>query len=307
MLSGVATHLQGASDVLAFWMCCALMNDPASAEKIPSGPARVTVAVGGQPLDLYTYRPEGYADGPLILVFHGVLRNADDYRDHARGLGDRFRALIVAPRFPEDRFPTASYQQGGLKVNGEVQPRSRWTWELVPQIADEVRRREGRPDLPYYLIGHSGGGQFLIRLSGFTSTEARRIVVSNPGTYLFPSREHEYPYGFGGLPDDIAADDALRRYLAQPITLYLAREDTERDEHFDQTPPAERQGATRWERGNNAFRAAHALAEARGWTCHWRLVPVPGVGHDHERMFNHPLCHEALFGAEQKPSSPVSD
>jgi pimeloyl-ACP methyl ester carboxylesterase len=307
MLSGVATHPQGASDVLAFWMCCALMNAPAAVEQIPTGSATVAVTVGGQSLDLYTYRPANYTDGPLLLVFHGVLRNADDYRDHARGMGDRFRALIVAPRFPEDRFPIVSYQQGGLKLNGEVQPRNRWTWELIPQIATEVRRREGRPDLPYYLIGHSGGGQFLIRLSGFTTTDARRIVVSNPGTYLLPSREHDYPFGFGGLPDELANDAALQRHLAQPITLYLAMEDTERDEYFDQTPPAERQGATRWERGNNAYKAAHELAKARGWTCNWRLVPVPGVGHDYEKMFNHPLCREALFGPEQKPPSPVSD
>ena len=283
--------------MVSLLLFCGWMGD-ASATPIPTGPAAIKVTVAEHPLELFTYKPADYRGGSMLLVFHGVLRNADEYRDHAKGMGDRFGALIVAPRFPEDRFPIPSYQLGGLKLDGEVQPRAKWTWELVPKIVDEVRKREGKPDLPYDLIGHSGGGQFLIRLSGFTPTKARRIVVSNPGTYLFPSREHDYPYGFGGLPAEISDDAAIKRYLAQPITLYLATEDTERDEHFDVTPPAERQGATRWERGNNAYRLAQTLAKERGWKCNWRLVPVPGVGHDHQLMFDHSLCRDALFGSE---------
>jgi len=150
------------------------------------------------------------------------------------------------------------------------------------------------------LIGHSGGGQFLIRLSAFIAPGAKRIVVANPGTYIFPDRESDYPFGFGALPDELSSDDALRRYLAQPITLYLGEEDKERDEYFNQTPAANRQGGTRWERGQNAFRAAKKLAADRGWPFAWRLVAVPGVGHDHVAMFDNRLCKEALFGPDDK-------
>jgi len=292
--------------VVGLLLCCAWMSD-APAATIPAGSATVHVTVGGHPLELFTYKPANYAGGPLLLVFHGVLRNGDEYRDHAKGMGDRFGSLIVAPRFPEDRFPIPSYQLGGLKLDGEVQPRSKWTWELVPKIVDEVRQREGTPELPYDLIGHSGGGQFLIRLAGFTDTKARRIVVSNPGTYLFPSCDHDFPYGFGGLPDETSDDAALQRYLAQPITLYLAMGDTERDEYFDVTPAGERQGSTRWERGNNAYRLAHELAKNRGWVCNWRLVPVPGVGHDHQLMFDNSLCRDALFGSQVTSTIKASD
>lgn len=224
----------------------------ATAGELPHGSAQCVAECKGMPIELFTYKPESYTDGPLILVFHGVLRNAEDYRDHARRMGDRFHALIVAPRFPEARFPTASYQQGGLRLKGEVRP-----------------------------------------------PNARRIVVANPGTYLFPSTDAAYPLGFGGLTDELSDEAALRRYLAQPITLYLARNDTERDEHFDTTPPAERQGRTRWERGQNTFRAAQELARRHGWEFNWRLVAVPGVGHDHEAMFNDPRCAEALFGPKE--------
>ena len=274
----------------------------AAGAEIPRGAHQQTVDLDGTELELFTYKPDSYRDGPLIMVFHGVLRNAEEYRDHARGIGDRFAALIVAPRFPEDRFPFDSYQLGGLVAEGKVRPRSKWTWPLVAKIADKVREEENRPDMPYYLIGHSGGGQFLIRLAAFTSPGAERIVVANPGTYIFPTRDQDYPLGFGGLPDELSSDEALRRYLAQPITLYLGREDTERDEYLSKTPESDRQGKTRWERGQNAFGAAHELARSRGWPFNWRLVAVPEVGHDHEAMFDNPLCKEVLFGSGEKES-----
>lgn len=270
----------------------------AVAAEVPQGSHQLTVDLDGTPIELFTYKPDSYREGPLILVFHGVLRNAQEYRDHARGMGDRFGALIVAPRFPEDRFSIERYQLGGLLVKGELQPRANWTWQFVPRIAEEIRRRENHPDLPYYLIGHSGGGQFLIRLAGFVPTAARRIVAANPGTYLFPVRDQDYPFGFGGLPEELSSDEALRRYLAQPITLYLAMEDKQRDEHLLVTPPAERQGSTRWERGQNAFRAAEQFARQRRWAFNWRMVAVPEVGHDHQAMFDHRLCKEAIFGPD---------
>ncbi|HEY1598977.1 MAG TPA: hypothetical protein VGG64_05210 [Pirellulales bacterium] len=271
-----------------------------AAPDIPHGAHALTVDVDGTPLEVFTHKPESYRDGPMILVFHGVLRNAEEYRNDARGMGDRFSALIVAPRFAEDRFPFESYQLGGLKVAGKVQPREKWTWSLIPKLAAEIRRRENRPDMPYYLIGHSGGGQFLIRLAAFVTAGAERIVVANPGTYIFPDRDQQYPLGFGGLPHDLSSDEALRHFLAQPITLYLGKNDTERDEYLSKTPESDRQGATRWQRGQNCFQAAEELARKHGWTFNWRRVEVPDVGHDHEAMFNNPLCAEALFGPKEK-------
>ena len=264
--------------------------------EIPLGAHQLSVRLEGQELELFTYKPSTYRAGPLILVFHGVLRNADEYRDHARGMGDRFGALIVAPRFTAADFPFEKYQLGGLKVDGKVRPPAEWTWRFVPQIVAEVRQREQRPDLPFYLLGHSGGGQFLMRLAGFTTPGAARIVAANAGTALFPSAEHDFPYGFGGLTADLSDDRALRQYLAQPLTLFLGSRDTERDEYLDVSPAADRQGATRLERGQNVYRHGQQLARERGWEFGWRLIIAEGVEHDHEKMFDHDLCARALFG-----------
>src|SRR5262245_15033225 len=134
---------------------------------IPNGVGKCTIDVDKHALECFTYRPKQYKDGPLIVVFHGMLRNADTYRDNAIGLADRHGALVVSPEFDQKRFNNEAYQSGGLFKKGQLQPQDQWTWSLVPKLVDEIRKREDKPKMPYYLIGHSAGGQFLCRLTGF--------------------------------------------------------------------------------------------------------------------------------------------
>lgn len=271
-----------------------------AADPAPIGKSTLEVQFGEVPLTLFTYKPRNYTNGPLLMVFHGVLRNAEEYRDDAVEMGDRFSALIVAPRFDEPNFPKPKYQFGGILEDGKVTPRDEWTGEYVNRITREIREREGRPDMPLYLIGHSGGGQFLIRLAAFVKTDARRIVAANPGTHLFPTTRLPFPFGFGELPGELQTEQQLKSYLAQPLTIFLGTEDTERDEHLDKTPPAEAQGAYRFERGRNAFAAAKRLAEEHNWPFGWKLVIAPHIEHDHTKMFNHSQCAVALELPEPK-------
>jgi pimeloyl-ACP methyl ester carboxylesterase len=261
------------------------------------GKAELTITVNDLPINVFTYRPKSYKDGPLILVLHGILRNADEYRDHAAVMGDRFQALIAAPKFDEERFPKPKYQFAGVvNGDGEALPADQRTGAYLSKIAADLRHREKRSDMPFYVIGHSAGGQFLARSSAFVTIGAKRIIAANPGTQLFPSRDADYPLGFGKLPQSLASDDQLQHYLAQPLTMYLGSADTERDEYLDVLPENDRQGRTRWERGRNAFFAAKELAEKKGWKFHWRLVVAEGVAHDHEKMFHHSAVKDALFG-----------
>ena len=247
-------------------------------------------------MTVFTYRPPDCPDGPLLMVFHGMRRNAEEYRDHAMTLADRCRMVVMAPLFDPPWSGRQRYQTGGLLRHGRVAPPASWTWSLVPRLIEHAREREGRPDLRCVLLGHSAGGQFLDRLCAFVSTDAERLVVANPGSLLFPTRDLPYPYGFGGLPGRLATDELLQRYLARPLTLYLGTADTERDEELDIRPDADRQGRNRLDRGRNAYRAAVRLAAQRNWPLGWRLVEADGVGHDHEAVFNDPACRDAVLG-----------
>ncbi len=262
-----------------------------AADPIAEGAGRIEIALGAETLEVFTYRPR-CSEPALLIVLHGQGRNADGYRDYARPLADRLCLLVVAPRFDRRRFPQWRYQHGGIVRGGVVRPSQDWTAGMIAVLVVHVRAREARA-LPVSLIGHSAGGQFLSRLAAFAQYPAERIVIANPGTHVLADLTVKAPYGLGGVFDGAAGEAALRRYLAAPITLLLGQADTG-NEDLNDSPEAKAQGATRHERGLNAFRSAEARAKAAGWPFNWRLVEVPGIGHTAKRMFGSDQAAEAL-------------
>lgn len=272
----------------------------ALADPVPTGSSQRNIDVGGERITLHIYKPPHYDGGAILLVLHGLGANAPGYRNSAVPLADTHGLLVIAPLFDRKRFPTWRYQTGGLvrdqRTAGdfELRPESQWTGRMFLEIIDAVRAAEARPELPYSLIGHSAGGQALSRFAAFVPNTAQRIIIANPSTYLWPSREERFPYGFGGLPAALADEAALQRYLAQPVTLLLGTADIQRGGDLNMRPGAKRQGAHRYERGHNAFRAAQQLAQDRGWAFNWRLIEVPGIAHSARRMFASAQAQEAL-------------
>lgn len=253
-----------------------------------SGQASATL--GDITLDVFTYRPGGCTPAGLLLVFHGLDRNAPTYRDDARPLADRFCLLVAAPLFDATRFPTWRYQRGGIVKDGKLQDSAQWTGWFVVRLADWLRQQEARPNLPYWVIGHSAGAQFLSRFAAFIPNQARRIVIANPSTWVLPSLADAPPYGFGGVP---AAETLLRHFLAAPVTVFLGQED-KGSKNLVENDAAEAQGATRFARGENTFHQAEAVAREHAWPFNWRLVEVPGVGHNAKSMLASPQAADAL-------------
>lgn len=267
------------------------------AQPLPVGASQIVVEAGG-PIEVFTYRPPTYRDGPLIFVFHGVQRNAADYRNFAITLAERFGAIVAAPLFDRARFPYESYQQGGILQDGQFQPPEHWSFSRVPAIIAAVQAATGDHPRPYYLIGHSAGGQFVARLAALVGDlGAERLVSTNPGSHLFPTREAPYGYGLGGLPEEASNDAALQRYLATPLTFFLGTGDNDPQHRaLDRSPPALHQGPHRYARGLACFAHGQNLAAERGWAFNWRLVEVPAIDHDAARMFAAAEVADALFG-----------
>jgi poly(3-hydroxybutyrate) depolymerase len=262
------------------------------AKAIPPGAGKQVFELdGGVSLTAFTYRPD-CREPSLLIVMHGLGRNADEYRDFARPIADRNCMLVVAPLFDKARFPTWRYQRGGIVHQNVVQPAPSWTGHMVLELVEQVRTLEHR-SMKYSMIGHSAGGQFLSRLAAFVPSEAEVIVVANPGTHTFATLQVNAPFGMAGVYGDAEATSALRRYLAQPVTILLGEEDTG-EENLNEGPEAMAQGSTRHERGLNAFHTAQALANSSSWTFNWRLVEVPGAGHSAPTMFSSPQASAAL-------------
>ena len=263
---------------------------------LPVGKSSFSLEHPSEPLQVFTYKPAKYAGGPLVMVCHGTLRNAEEYRDHTIAMADRLNVLVAAPLFDAERFPSWRYHRGGvLDAQGKATDPSSWTYRRLNQIVEEIRRREGKPSLPFALIGHSAGGQFLVRMCAFYDSGAFAIVAANPGSELFPTLEQKFGYGYGGLPESLSNERVMRQYLAQPLTIYLGTDDNGPDEYFDGSAEAMVQGPGRLQRGHAVFNFAQGLAKKKGWRFNWRLVEALQIPHDHDLMFNHPKLKEALY------------
>lgn len=300
----VAKNMRRARCPLALFLAAALAfaSCPLSAEPVAVGKSEREISAGETTWRVYTYKPTCFRGTALLMVFHGSDRNPRLARDNAIPLAEAGCALTVAPFFPEETFPRWAYQFGGIgelrQEDGltkfRLKPRDRRTGQLVLDLIDRLREMEGRPTIPYFLIGHSAGAQFLSRFAAFFANEASRIVLANPGSYVVPLRERRYPYGLGGLT--IVAEADRRRYLDSPIVILLANQDIGR-EGLDTSPGAERQGRTRYERGRAVFGLAQASAATDGSKFAWSLVEVAGIGHGSARLYARAETALALFGA----------
>ena len=266
---------RGLSPIVA---ASALIAGTASAQTIAPGNGQSSVTLADTRMNVFTYKPTTCEPRRLLVVFHGLNRDAGPYRDHARTLADRLCAIAVAPEFDAQRFPTALYQLGGSTV------------DLVAPLVEWARKAAAQPGMPYVLIGHSAGGQFLGRVAAYTTPPAQRIVIANPSTWVLPDASLAKPYGFGGIAD---ADNAMRAYLALPIVALLGGADTGSN-NLTMSREAVAQGPNRLMRGHNAFEMAKSVAQKRGWRFGWTLVEIPGVGHDSTKMFSAPQTAEAL-------------
>ena len=275
--------------IIAVGLSCAFAANKLQAAPIASGKAEQSIGLGDLTMRVFTYRPD-CADPSVLFVFHGESRKADVYRTLAIPTADKLCMMVVAPRFDKRHFPSWSYQRGGIVLKNKVRDPQRWTGRIVTALAAWVRGEERRP-LAYSLIGHSAGAQFLSRVAAFVPTEAKRIVIANPSTYVSPSLDVAAPFGLGGVYPPAEAETALRRYLAQPVTIMLGTADLG---SMNNSPQAEAQGANRFARGHNVFAAGQKLAASRGWSFNWWLSEVSGVRHSAGKMFASPQAIAAL-------------
>ena len=273
-------------------------DDTPEPHKIPHGKGEINLHLGEVKLKVFTYRPKDFdpKDGPMLWIFHGHARDPERYRDAAEEVARHCKGLVLAPLFDEKQFPGDKYMHGNVMAEGKALPESEWTFSLVPKMIEEVRKMEDRPNMPYYLFGHSGGGQFVMRLMAFVELGPVEAVAANPGSLLLPTTDLPYPYGYGRLPRELGSEKRIEAFLAARLTLYSGAADTDpKDRELDRSAEAEKQGPHRLARAQNAFSLAQKVAKAEGWKCEWRHVEAPDVGHDGPKMLRHARSLVALF------------
>jgi len=262
----------------------------------PEGKGEVSVGEGDRAIQVFTYKPKGFSNGPIFFMFHGAKRNAEDYRNWSIALAEKHHAMVAAPFFDQERFLAHLYSWGGiLTKDGKLRDRKGWSFPIATEVIQTILKREGNPKRDHYLIGHSGGAQFLTRYVAIEPVTAKRVVAANAGTYAFPRLDWDWGYGFGKLPSEFQNEGRFKKMLETPMTVYLGMTDIlPKGENFDDSPEANRQGKFRLERGRNFFEYCQKLAKQKGWKFNWTKVEVPNVGHDAELMINDLRMEKAL-------------
>ena len=275
-----------------------------------------------------------------VIVIHGKQRNAKNYFDAVSRLaneeGRAQDTLVIALQFltqtdvSANKLPSSmlywdkeGWKHGNKSVNGAHLSSFEVLDRVLKRLVDQ------NPNLEQIVIaGHSAGAQFLQKHAA-----ARRLdtsgwkaqlnyVIANPGTYMYLTDErpevpkackdtfNDYRYGIEKNRLDYflgTSPDSMWKKLAQyPVTLMLGDEDTDEREG-DTSCPALAQGKNRFERGKHFYRLTmkNFPSHAPGADpSRFRLLVVPHVGHDFERMWDSRCGRDLLFGKGECASSP---
>lgn len=217
----------------------------------------------------------------VVVVMHGKLRNAAQYIAGWTRWASRTDHLIVAPEFERRWWPgTGSYNLGnvlaGTRERRYRRPEETWSFTVVEALHEQIRRGFGLDDHSLALWGHSAGAQFVHRFLLFKPrARVRAAIAAGCGWFTEPDLAVRFPYGLRHRALRFGGAD-LRRFVQRPLTIMRGTLDTARDLDLRTTSGAEAQGPNRYERAAHAFGVARRAAP----DCGWRLLDVPGIGHD---------------------------
>lgn len=225
------------------------------------------------------------ADAPILIVLHGVNRNADTFRDNWIDIAEANGFRVYAPEFDSERFPGAQNYNLGSVGSGGIS-----AFDAIDPLFDAIRKRHHSSVGGYAIFGHSAGAQFVHRFVMFRP-EARftLAIAANAGWYALPNEEWSWPYGMGGDAEGLVNAHAA---FQRPLLVMLGEDDKDPNApYLRQTPEARAQGAHRLERGQNFLQVAIDEARRQNAPLAWRIATVPGVGHENAQMAKAAVDH----------------
>ncbi len=245
-----------------------------------------------RPLVLECHRPAMHTpDKPVVIVQHGMTRNGNEYRDAWVPAAIRHGLLIVAVTFGEPWRGSGPYNNGHVQADdASVRPREAWSFAIPGRVFALLRAAGVTTRDTAYLWGHSAGSQFVHRL---LATQPRgmfeAVGAANAGWYSEPTLDRAYPEGLGGIgltPDDVV------QFLAYKLVIFAGDRDIETGaDNLPKHDAAMQQGPHRFARAHYFLERGRAEAAALSVPCNWRLVVVPGVGHEGMRMSAFAAAH----------------
>ena len=225
---------------------------------------------------VFYYKPSGFtADSPIFFILHGYGRQAEAVMRVSAVSAETFKFLLVVPEYSFKLFPTwEEYNYG----NARKKPKELWTYFVNDRIFHFINGLIKSRQEKYYLFGHSAGSQFVHRqLMVGASNFVEKAFAANAGEYAMPTfGEASFPWSMSGL--EVSKED-LKRLFSFDLYVLLGEEDVIQDEGFARGDVFDKQGSTRFERGQNFYKIGKNEAGRLGLDFNWKLVTVPRVGH----------------------------
>ncbi|CAM3603764.1 hypothetical protein EI168_07545 [Halomonas sp. FME1] len=252
-----------------------------------------------QEVGVYYYQPSNYtSDTPIVLILHGLRRNAKEYRDNWAELAEREGLMVLVPRFSAQAYPGgngfnlgnvfkagSAEQARGFTQLEEMNPPDQWVFTLVERVFADFRTHRSHSNREtYYLYGHGAGAQVAHRFAMFMpESNVEEIIVGAAGWYTMPDETIAWPYGTGGVP--MLNATAREAFFSQPMLLLAGGADTATlHTVMRQTPETNAQGATRVDRTRHYFEFGERQARSLNTTFNWRHWVLPGVTHSPSQM-----------------------
>ncbi len=224
------------------------------------------------------------ASTPLFACVHGVRRNAQEHFGAFAPLARRVGWLLIAPRFDAEVFP--DYQRLGRPGKG-----ARADLSLI-DLVSRLSARFSLPDRPFYLFGHSGGGQFAHRFVMAHPDRVERYAVSAPGWYTFPDETLRYPYGLAQVAAQCEPMQPAA-FLKIPGAVFVGTGDYRSGRHLRCNPTVDRnQGPHRLERARRWTSAMNARARQMGLAEPLELHQLEGGAHCFGGLMRRNRLHE---------------
>ena len=247
------------------------------------------------PIPVWYCRPASWQPGDrVVVVVHGMERNAEAHRDAWRQLSEAGRFLLLVPELAEAKFPgTFGFNFGNvIDAAHKPQPRTDWSFTAFDRAVQHAMRLAGATRPSFSIYAHSSGAQFLHRYLLLTGAPlAETLVLANASVYTLPRTDRLFPEGLGGITP---APDALMAAFRCHVVLLLGEGDTDPNSpKISRQPFAASQGSHRFARGWFFFDTMRLAAEARGAMFTWQVKTVPGVGHSGSAMAEY--AARALF------------
>ena len=271
-----------------------ISEPPVNEIHIEEGSGKFVIDGGFDPnktITIFYHQPKSFTTHSQVLfTIPGAGRNAADYRNALIAASEKYGVLILSPQYAEDDYAGFwSYNLAGMIYDVNVkdstfkinhQP-NQWIFNDFDRIFDLVRQEINLKEDRYDMFGHSAGGQILHRLALFhPRSKANRILASNSGWYTLPIVQEPFPYGLDGIGMETKDID-----FSSQLILFLGEKD-DADEtrgHLRRSPEVDKQGTHRFARGTYFFTAkSTALAHQKEFN--WRLITVPNIGHEYQKM-----------------------